>query len=154
MRLNIRRARLADLDAIYNIETISFGYEAFTKNFLLELMFRSPEFFIVAEKDNKVVGYLSAVAEGHFNRLCHILSIAVLPEYRGQGIGSELLKYLIDLVKMKKISSIILEVKKNNNIAINVYKKFGFKIIGYKYRYYRDGSDALVMKLDLHDFNL
>jgi ribosomal-protein-alanine N-acetyltransferase len=45
-------------------------------------------------------------------------------------------------------------VKKNNNIAINVYKKFGFKIIGYKYRYYRDGSDALVMKLDLHDFNL
>lgn len=152
MRLIIRRAKLTDLDAVYNIETISFGYEAFTKNFLLELMFRSPEFFIVAEVDSKVVGYLSAVVEGYFNRVCHILSIAVLPEYRGRGIGSELLRYLIDLVKIKRIPAIILEVKKNNNVAINVYRKFGFKIIGYKYRYYSDGSDALVMRLDLRDF--
>lgn len=149
MKLIIRRAKLTDLDAVYNIETISFGYEAFTKNFLLKLMFRSPEFFIVAEVDSKVVGYLSAVVEGYFNKVCHILSIAVLPEYRGRGIGSELLRYLIDLVKIKRIPAIILEVKKSNSVAINVYRKFGFKIIGYKYRYYRDGSDAFVMKLDL-----
>ncbi|MGB9728714.1 MAG: ribosomal protein S18-alanine N-acetyltransferase [Thermoprotei archaeon] len=149
MDLFIRQARLSDLDSIYKIEVISFGYEAFSKEFLLEMLFKFPEFFIVAEKDNKIIGYLSALIEGYFNKTCHLLSIAVLPEYRNRGIGSLLLKHLIDLVKIKGIGSIILEVKKDNRPAISVYEKFGFKIVGYKHRYYRDGSDALVMKLKL-----
>ncbi len=154
MNVVIRRAKITDLDAIYNIETTSFGYEAFSKNFLLDLLCRFPEFFIVAEKDSKVVGYLSAVLEGYVNKICHILSLAVLPEYRGKSIGSALLRYLIDLVKIRGISSIILEVKKDNVVAINLYKKFGFKTIGYRHKYYRDGSDALIMKLNLHNFDL
>ncbi|MEM3833256.1 MAG: ribosomal protein S18-alanine N-acetyltransferase [Thermoprotei archaeon] len=149
MDLLIRRAKSSDLDSIYKIEVISFGYEAFSKGFLLEMLFRFPEFFIVAEKDNEIVGYLSASIEGYFNKVCHLLSIAVLPEYRNRGIGSLLLKHLIDLIKTKGIRSIILEVKKDNEPAINVYKKFGFEIIGYRYRYYHDGSDALIMKLNL-----
>lgn len=149
MSLVIRQARILDLNSVYRIEVVSFGYEAFSKSFLLEMLSRFPEFFIVAEKDNKIIGYLSASIEGYFNKTCHLLSIAVLPEHRNKGIGSLLLKHLIDLVKIKHIQSIILEVKKDNKPAISVYEKFGFKIVGYRHRYYRDGSDALVMRLDL-----
>ena len=52
------------------------------------------------------------------------LSIAVLPMYRGQGVGTKLLDYLI-LNMHSKYRSISLSVS-TNNPAVNLYKRFGF----------------------------
>ena len=42
--------------------------------------------------------------------------------------------------------SIILEVRKSNFSAINLYLKFGFSELGIREKYYYDGEDAIVMK--------
>jgi len=72
-------------------------------------------------KDNKGYGYV--------NDDTPELGMAVRPEYRGRGIGTELLKTLLNEVKTKGIKSISLSVDPNNP-AMNLYKRFGFKEVG------------------------
>lgn len=71
-----------------------------------------------------------------------ILNIIVKPEYQNQGIGSVLLKYIIDNKQDKKI---MLEVRSKNINAIKLYQKYDFKIINIRKNYYKD-DDAIIME--------
>lgn len=76
----------------------------------------------------------------------HILNLAVHPDYRHQGYGTKLLNYVLTNFKQEKDIEFFLEVRKSNSIAINLYRKFGFEIIGKRRRYYSEtNEDALVM---------
>ena len=70
------------------------------------------------------------------------LSIALLPPYRGQGIGSILLRELLSAVK-NKYGAISLSVTATNP-AVRLYTRFGFKIVSEK-------NNTLTMKIDLND---
>jgi ribosomal protein S18 acetylase RimI-like enzyme len=72
-------------------------------------------------KDNRGYGYV--------NDETPELGMAVRSEYRGRGIGTELLKTLLEQAKMKGIYKLSLSVDPNNP-AMNLYKRFGFKEIG------------------------
>ena len=71
-----------------------------------------------------------------------LLNIIVKPEYQNQGIGSVLLKYIIDNKQDKKI---MLEVRSKNINAIKLYQKYYFKIINIRKNYYKD-DDAIIME--------
>lgn len=71
-----------------------------------------------------------------------LLNIIVKPEYQNQGIGSVLLKYIIDNKQDKKI---MLEVRSQNINAIKLYQKYDFKIINIRKNYYKD-DDAIIME--------
>lgn len=71
-----------------------------------------------------------------------LLNIIVKPEYQNQGIGSILLKYIIDNKQDKKI---MLEVRSKNINAIKLYQKYDFKIINIRKNYYKD-DDAIIME--------
>ena len=71
-----------------------------------------------------------------------LLNIIVKPEYQNQGIGSVLLKYIIDNKQDKKI---MLEVRSKNINAIKLYQKYNFKIINIRKNYYKD-DDAIIME--------
>ena len=71
-----------------------------------------------------------------------LLNIIVKPEYQNQGIGSVLLKYIIDNKQDKKI---MLEVRSKNINAIRLYQKYDFKIINIRKNYYKD-DDAIIME--------
>ena len=71
-----------------------------------------------------------------------LLNIIVKPEYQNQGIGSVLLKYIIDNKQDKKI---MLEVRSKNINAIKLYQKYVFKIINIRKNYYKD-DDAIIME--------
>ncbi len=90
-----------------------------------------------------VVGYggLSVVLdEGH------IMSVAVEPRYRRQGVGELLLNGLIDLAFDLYVSVLTLEVRCSNVAAQALYQKYGFLVVGERPRYYTDNSeDALIM---------
>jgi ribosomal-protein-alanine acetyltransferase len=144
--LIIRKASLKDFNEIYNIEIVSFKEESFSRSLIKELLLNFPDFFLVAEFEGKVVGYISAVLE---KDCCHIYSLAVLPDFRGKGIGSSLLNELLNKLKEINIKKVFLEVKTNNMVAIKLYEKFNFKIKEVKRKYYPDGSDAYVMELIL-----
>ncbi|NMA50564.1 MAG: GNAT family N-acetyltransferase [Mollicutes bacterium] len=64
--------------------------------------------------------------------------------FRKKGIATKLIN---SIVEDKKISRIVLEVSDNNKKAINLYKKLGFSVINKREKYYKDGSNALLMEL-------
>ena len=73
-----------------------------------------------------------------------ITFIAVHPRHQRKGLGRFLLSELIKRSKSLKTNHIYLEVKKNNESAIAFYKSMGFKTVGNRSNFYKDGSDALI----------
>ena len=76
----------------------------------------------------------------------HIVSVGVRSDYRGFGIGELLLIGAIEQALRRRMPTVTLEVRKSNYIAQNLYKKYGFKKMGVRKRYYSDNrEDALIM---------
>ena len=100
-------------------------------------------------KDNKIIGYydndilVGFLIYEQLYEIIDLLYIVVEPIYRRKNIGTKLINYLI---QNKEFEKIMLEVRCDNNNAIKLYKKFNFKIINIREKYY-DGQDAYVMEL-------
>lgn len=73
-------------------------------------------------------------------------NIFVLEEYRSQGIGTKLMSYLVSIAIEMKMVNITLEVRRSNLVAINLYKKFGFREVALRKGYYEDFEDAILME--------
>tara|TARA_B100000965_G_C19089703_1_gene540020 strand:- start:18 stop:473 length:456 start_codon:yes stop_codon:yes gene_type:complete len=83
----------------------------------------------------------------------HITSIAVNPKHQREGIGRLLISDLIKRSKPLGAKNIYLEVKQTNQAAKAFYKSIGFKIIGNRSNFYKDGSDALILNKQLNKNN-
>tara|TARA_Y100001968_G_scaffold256128_1_gene242416 strand:+ start:662 stop:1129 length:468 start_codon:yes stop_codon:yes gene_type:complete len=75
----------------------------------------------------------------------HITFMAVHPRHQRKGLGRFLLTDLIKRSKSLQTNHIHLEVKKNNEQAKAFYNSMGFKTIGNRSNFYKDGSDALLL---------
>ena len=97
----------------------------------------------------KPVGYLKArITRDEIE----IISILIDKKFRKAGIGKNLLNKLLDIAFKKKIQNIFLEVSVENQIAINLYKKFNFMKVGKRKNYYFQNGryiDADIMRLAL-----
>lgn len=79
----------------------------------------------------------------------HVTTIAVHPDYRGQGIGELMLSSLVGISYEIGARMVTLEVRVSNAVAQNLYRKYGFKDAGVRKRYYSDNhEDALIMWTD------
>lgn len=76
------------------------------------------------------------------NNEIDIINIVVDKQYRNKQIGTKLLKYVLNIYNKH---TFYLEVSEDNINAIKLYKKFNFKIINKRKKYYKD-KDALIMK--------
>lgn len=76
----------------------------------------------------------------------HITTIATHPDYRGRHVGELLLASLVDIGYTVGAARVTLEVRVSNTIAQNLYRKYGFREVGMRRRYYSDNQeDALLM---------
>ena len=84
-----------------------------------------------------------------------LLQIAVLPEYRGEGLAQQLLSAASSLFESSQITRLMLEVRESNTAARSLYKGFGFIEDGRRKAYYApleptmDREDALLLSLAL-----
>lgn len=131
--------------------------ENYVDYFFMDLHERFPETFIVAEENGEIVGYIMCRIEiglsnfgfGGFIKKGHIVSIAVMPQHRGKGIGQALVTKAMDGMRLYNAKQCFLEVRVTNTTAISLYKKLGFKITRTIHGYYSDGEDAYVMSREL-----
>jgi [ribosomal protein S18]-alanine N-acetyltransferase len=80
----------------------------------------------------------------------HIINLAVREAHRGQGLGETLLISSIDLATSLKASLVTLEVRASNQVAQNLYTKYGFQKMGVRKAYYTDNKeDAFIMTTDI-----
>ncbi|MDI1471241.1 Ribosomal-protein-S18p-alanine acetyltransferase [Thermodesulfovibrio sp. N1] len=145
MNLKIREAQESDLFEIMSIAQDSFTIPWSLKSFLEELS--NPQSILaVAEVNGEITGYI--VARSILDE-AEILSIAVKSSFRKQGIAANLVSYILEKLK-NIVKTCYLEVRISNLPAINLYKKFGFKICSLRKNYYLlPQEDALIMKLEL-----
>ena len=142
----------SDLDAVMNINRVCLP-ENYAPYFFLDTYNTLPEAFIVAEYQGRVVGYIMCRLEHGFSDLRklrfakkgHIVSVAVLPEFRTAGMGYQLVQQALSAMLAHRADECYLEVRVNNYPAINLYKKLGFDVARTIPRYYFDASDAYVM---------
>ena len=80
-----------------------------------------------------------------------ITFIAVHPMHQRKGLGKFLLSNLIKLSKSLQINQIYLEVNENNEPAKAFYRSMGFKTVGYRSNFYKDGSDALFLNKGINN---
>jgi len=73
-------------------------------------------------------------------------NIQVNDEYRNQGIGTKLMAHLVSLAILYRVVNITLEVRVSNEIARNLYKKFGFREVALRKYYYGDEDGILMEK--------
>jgi len=78
-----------------------------------------------------------------------ILTLAVLPEARRQGLARALLQAAAEEAGARGAATLFLEVALRNEAARVLYAGAGFAEVGRRRRYYADGDDALVMRLTL-----
>jgi len=152
---NIRRAEPSDLISIMeiNLKTLP---EHYSDYFYESLLSELPEAFIIAEIAGKHVGYIMCKTEfgfSNFKKLGfvkkgHVVSIAVLDEYRKKGIGNALVEESVNGVKIQNCDEFYLEVRCSNNEAVRLYEKLGFVIKQQLNTYYRDGEDAYLMAIE------
>ncbi len=73
-------------------------------------------------------------------------NIFVNIEYRNCGIGTKLLSYLVSMAIKYRVINITLEVRVSNDVARNLYKKFGFREVALRKYYYGDEDGILMEK--------
>lgn len=141
--LHVRAMELKDVDAVWEIEKLSFRTPWSRESFVEEMTVNQRARYVVAELGDEVVGYggMWLIVDE-----AHITNIAVHPDYRGQRIGERIVEAMIAAAHRESISSLTLEVRVRNTAAINLYKKLGFDEVGIRKGYYTDtGEDALIM---------
>ena len=144
--LRIRPMTFDDLDAVAQIERMCFGWGAWSKGALASALKRVQDScFMVATVGDVVVGFAGWRRE--LNE-AHVANIAVHPQMQGRKIGELLLRAILEEAVRRGINISLLEVRKSNTVAQNLYRKYGYEVIGVRRGYYQFPlEDGLVMKL-------
>ncbi len=139
-----RLSSAADLDGVLAIEDASFNNPTTREWYEAEL--KRPEvcyIFVLRTPDCPVAAFCAfwRVAEQ-----IHINNLAVLPEFRGHGLGSRLLADVMAESARMGAESATLEVRRSNTAALRLYAKAGFIEAGVRRNYYTQPvEDALVL---------
>jgi ribosomal-protein-alanine N-acetyltransferase len=144
--VRLRRLELDDLDAIEQIERVSYPTPWSRSMFATELAKPSSLSFGAVDDTETLVGYLVL---SRYVDAWHVMNVAVAPDWRRRGIATALLRRLLDDTGHDAQRGYTLEVRVSNVGAIALYERFGFKPKGVRRGYYTDNrEDALIMWRD------
>jgi len=146
----LRPMTLADLDQVVAIDRASFPSPWPKDAFLYELKRRRNSVCWVVEKaaSDGQRQLLASIVIWLVVNEAHIGTLAVKPGYRGQKIAQKLLALTLLECHQRGARQALLEVRQSNQVAQNLYWKFGFEAVGLRQDYYKDThEDAVLMTL-------
>jgi ribosomal-protein-alanine N-acetyltransferase len=127
------------LESTHNIKILS-------KNILKSDLETESNYYLVAKYNNKIIGYIGI---SYILDSADIISIVVDKNYTKRGIASLLLEKIYLFCKEKNVKRILLEVRKSNIAAQNLYLKNGFVKISERKKYYDNIEDAYIYQKEL-----
>jgi ribosomal-protein-alanine N-acetyltransferase len=155
----IRPFVAADLDAVIRINQLTLP-ENYPRHFFLSIHSSCPAGFQVATirsgAKSRLIGYTMArieVGTSNFSRFKlvrkgHVISVAVLKNFREMGVAKALLSESLEAIRQKGASESFLDVRESNIPAVRLYERFGYQIKKRLRKYYRDGEAAYLMTLE------
>ena len=151
--VEIRPMLDSDLPQVMEIENLCFLHPYKEKDILYELHENPVSTVLVIEYTAKsfglkqIVGFVDYWITFDSGTICQI---AVHPDIQREGVGSELMREVLNDARAKKVNTLTLEVRASNEKAINFYKKHGFYVVVTKPHYYDNGEDALYMMTEVN----
>ena len=140
-----RDADKRDVTRIVEIERLAFAHPWSAEAFLHELSLPFSRIFVskIADPSERLTGFLCRwlVADE-----CHILNVAVHPDYRRTGVATVLMGEAIAEAITKRAAIITLEVRRSNVAARGLYRNLMFEDRRIRKNYYGAGEDAIVME--------
>lgn len=131
-----------NIEQVARLEAECFSVPWSAKSFE-EILDRPNAIYLVAGEGDRVIGYCGAyliLDEGDINQ------VAVAPDYRGKGVGRQLLAGLLKRLEQAGAKAVTLEVRKSNAPAIALYEALGFAVEGIRKNFYeKPVEDALIM---------
>jgi [ribosomal protein S18]-alanine N-acetyltransferase len=136
----IRAFSYTDLPQVLAIERRAFTSPWSVAMFVLELS-KPSGIYLAAVRGTEIVGYVICA---RYVEAYHVMTLAVDPEHRREGIATILLDAVIE--RAGEDANYTLEVRVSNQAAIALYERYGFRGVGTRPRYYADnGEDAIIM---------
>lgn len=140
--MKFRAAQLTDIPELLSIEEQVFPGDRLSARQMKRFIHSTHNAFLLAVQEQNITGYALVL----FHRgtlLCRLYSLAVAPQYQGQGIASQLLKQCEAIAVSKGYITLRLEVREDNFSARMLYEKMGFKTLKTLVHYYDDLADGL-----------
>ena len=139
----LRSATIHDADAIAIIAARSSGAALWPHDQYRELIAIPDKYIVlVVESESRLAGFL--VAQIIVDEI-EIQNIAVEPESRSLGVGSQLVVKALNIAASRGFTGALLEVRESNQAARNLYEKHGFLEVGRRGKYYSDPEEAAVL---------
>lgn len=135
--MEIKKFEKKYLDDVYNIEKICFS-NPWSRKDLENQIDSGTSHFLVADVDGRAVGYMGLQI---FSGEGYVTNVAVLPEFRGQGIASALIARQME----NDMEFITLEVRQSNLPALKLYEKSGFERVGIRPNFYSNPDENAVI---------
>ena len=142
----IRNASTEDINQVLDIEELCYETPWPQEAFEEEIGNEDIGFGMVAEEDGLVVGFVTGL---RVTSAFHLHNIAVHPDYQGHGIGTALLQAVEAYCRRNNFRQILLEVRKDNEVARHIYLEMDFKAVGTRHDYYGPGRDAFLYTKEL-----
>jgi ribosomal-protein-alanine N-acetyltransferase len=142
----LRPATPDDLPDLVALEAALFARDAWGEAEVHEELSGPGRRSVVADAEGAVVGYAVTRLAGD---VVDLQRIAVAPDHRRAGLGHRLLDHLVVSARADGADRMLLEVSDRNTGAVAFYGAEGFTRLDVRRRYYRDGSDALVLSRPL-----
>lgn len=142
MNIVVRRMQPADVPDVAMMEQKNFSIPWSAKAFL-EALEKEENIYVVALVDGKVAGYIGSWTI--FNEV-NITNVCVDDIYRKNGIGKQMMQFLLEEGKKSNKDTFMLEVRVHNAPAIALYESIGFERVGVRKNLYEQPQeDGLVM---------
>jgi len=138
----IEPATLRDLGALRHLEQVCFPKDAWPLLDLVSVLTFGGVIRLKAVSEKQMIGFIAGDVK-RMEGIAWIATLAVLPEFRGRGIGATLLQSCEAQIPVSRIR---LCVRPSNEVAIGLYERFGYTKVGEWTKYYTDGESALVME--------
>ncbi|HUA35891.1 MAG TPA: ribosomal protein S18-alanine N-acetyltransferase [Candidatus Binataceae bacterium] len=149
MAIHIRDATRRDLPRILEIERLAFPTPWSLQSFQRELTLPFSRVTVAVPELDESEPPSGFLCRWIIADECHVLNIAVHPDYRRGGVGAALMKTAIQEAREKGAEAVTLEVRRSNLAARHMYRKFDFEERRLRKGYYGPGEDAIVMELRL-----
>lgn len=144
--MRLRPATAADARALATLERTLFGGDAWSEAAVLGELEGPGRHAVVAVEGDDVLGYAVTMRS---DDLVDLQRIGVRPDHRRRGVARMLLEDVLADALAQRADRMLLEVSALNTAALGFYATADFVEIDRRRRYYRDGSDAVVMRRSL-----
>ena len=139
----IKKLDLKNADELFKLDNLIFEFDKYSLNQISEELTEPSRLYLgYYNNNNELVGFVGAQVVLDES---DIIKIGVKPSNRKKGIAKNLFFNLLTELKNKNVKKIMLEVREQNAIAINFYKKMGFKIIATRKNYYENDNAKILM---------